>query len=173
MREFYAYTGTFDEFGMFDWTDISTTERDNTRPIVEIPATAGHDLFGYTSALSLSNHNYIEKLSSAGHLPSFVQLQYHNTTVWAYFADTELNETETDIIERLEEYPVLDEYGMCDIETEWMLEYWDDWAQGHDVDANTVITAVFDLNITVQEWNGESPYYSPEDIGRLKLELGI
>ena len=161
MREFYAYTGTFDEFGMFDWTDISTTERDNTRPIVELPATAGHDLFGYTSALSLSNHNYIAELSSAGHLPSFVQLRYHNTTAWAYFADTELNETETDIIERLEEYPVLDEDGMCDIETEWMLEYWDDWA--------SVIPAVLNL----EEWNGESPYYSPEDIERLKLELGI
>ena len=118
MREFYAYMGNFDELGMFDWTDISTTERDNTRPIVELPATAGYDLFGHTDALSLSNHNYIAKLASDGDLPSFVQLRYHNTTAWAYFADTELNETETDIIERLEEYPVLDEDGMCDIELE-------------------------------------------------------
>lgn len=160
MREFYAYMGNFDKLGMFDWTDISTTERDNTRPIVELPATAGYDPFG-SDALSLSNHNYIAELARDGDLPSFVQLRYHNTTVWAYFADTELNETETDIIERLEEYPVLDEDGMCDIETEWMLEYWDDWA--------SVIPAVLNL----EEWNGESPYYSPEDIERLKLELGI
>ena len=173
MREFHAYMGNYDQLGMFNWTDISTTERDNTRPIVELPTTAGYDLFGYTDALSLSNHNYIAELASADHLPSFVQLRYHNTTVWAYFADAELNEAETDIIERLEEYPVLDEDGMCDIETEWMLEYWDDWAQGHGIDADKVIPAVFNLDITVQEWNGESPYYAPEDIERLKLELGI
>ena len=173
MREFYAYMGNFDELGIFDWTDISTTERDNARPIVELPATAGHDLFGYTDALSLSNHNYIAKLASDGDLPSFVQLRYHNTTAWAYFADTELSETETDIVERLEEYPVLDEDGMCNIESEWMLEYWDDWAQRHDVDAGKVIPAVLNLDMTIQEWNGESPYYSPQDIERLKLELGI
>ena len=173
MREFYAYTGSFDKLGMFDWTDISTTERDNTRPIVELPATAGYDLFGYTDALSLSNHNYIAELSSDGDLPSFVQLRYHNTAVWAYFADAELNETETDIIKRLEEYPALDEDGMCDIETEWMLAYWDDWARDYDVDGDAVIPAVLNLDIEIQEWNGESPYYSPEDIERLKLELGI
>ena len=171
MREFYAHMGNYDQLGMFDWTDISTTERDDTRPIVELPWTAGYDLFGYTDALSLSNHNYIAELASAGYLPSFVQLRYHNATAWAYFADTELNETETDIIERLEEYPVLDEDGMCDIETEWILAYWDDWAQGHDVDANKVIPAAW--NLEIKEWNGESPYYSPEDIEQLKLELGI
>ena len=50
MRELYAYIGNFDKLGMFDWTDISTTERDNTRPIVELPITAGHELFGHTDA---------------------------------------------------------------------------------------------------------------------------
>lgn len=130
-------------------------------------------MFGYTDALSLSNHNYIAGLASDGYLPSFVQLRYHNTTAWAYFADVELNETETDIIERLEEYPALDEDGMCDIETEWMFAYWDDWAQYYDVDAESVIPAVLNLDLEIQEWNGESPYYAPEDIERLKLELGI
>lgn len=173
MRELYAYIGNFDKLGMFDWTDISTTERDNTRPIVELPITAGHELFGHTDALSLSNHNYIAELASAGYLPSFVQLRYHNTTVWACFADMELNETETDIIERLEEYPVLDEDGMCNIETEWTFAYWDDWAQAHDVNADAVYQAVSDLDMTIKEWNGESPYYSPEDLERLKLELGM
>lgn len=173
MRTFYVSMGIFDKLGMFDWTDISTTERDNTRPIVELSATAGRDLFGYTDALSLSNHNYIAELAGAGYLPSFVQLRYHNTTVWAYLADAELNEAETDIIERLEEYPVLDEDGMCNIETEWMFAYWDDWAQAHDVDADAVYQAVSDLDMTIKEWNGESPYYSPEDIEQIKLELGI
>ena len=164
MREFYAYMGNFDKLGMFDWTDVSTTERDDTRPIVELPATAGHDLFGYTDAVSLSNHNYIAELSSAGHLPSFVQLRYHNATVWAYFADTELNDAETDIIKRLEDYPVLDEDRMSEIESGWVDEFWQEWATEHGVAESTFWDTVHRHNIETwpMDWSGASPWYPTE-----------
>ena len=162
MRELYAYMGDFDKLGMFDWTDVSTTERDNTRPIVELPITAGNDSFGYTDAVSLSNHKYIAELSDSGELPSFVRVEYHNTAVWAYFADTELNDAETDIIRRLEDCHVLDEDRMSEIESGWVDEFWQEWAQEHGIDETVFWDTVNGARIETWplEFCGESPYYS-------------
>lgn len=141
------------------------------RPIVELDLTAGFDAYGQTSLLSMSNHNYISK--HRDELSNFVEFDYHNVTVWAYFADVELNDAEQEIVDALSRYPVLDEQGYWELEAQAINDYWTNGdglymlvgVTSKNIDnAEDVLDTINRLGIYPMEWEGDLPWYSDNDL---------
>ena len=162
-------TTNYDETGKLSWVDI--TRYGAGRPIVELDFTAGFDAYGQTSLLSMSNHNYIS--AHAHELPNFVELAYDNVTVWAYFADVELNDAEQEIVDALSRYPVLDEQGYSEMEAQAIDDYWINGdglymlvgVTSKNIDnAEDVLATIDRLGIYPREWDGDLPWYSDDDL---------
>ena len=170
MIEHIVDTTNYDKTGTLSWVDINRYGEPG-RPIIELDLTAGFDLYGQTSILSMSNHNYIS--AHADELPNFVELAYHNVTVWAYFADVELNDAENDIINTLSDYPVLDEGGYNEAKAVAIDDYWRNGdglymlvgVTSKNIDnADDVLDAINRLGIYPTEWEGDLPWYSDDDL---------
>lgn len=162
-------TTNYDETGKLSWVDI--TRYGAGRPIVELDFTAGFDAYGQTSLLSMSNHNCIS--AHAHELPNFVELAYDNVTVWAYFADVELNDAEQEIVDALSRYPVLDEQGYSEMEAQAIDDYWINGdglymlvgVTSKNIDnAEDVLATIDRLGIYPREWDGDLPWYSDDDL---------
>ena len=170
MIEHIVDTTNYNKTGRLSWLDINRYG-ESGRPIVELDSTAGVDLYWQTSIMSMSNHNYIRE--HADELPNFVELAYHNVTVWAYFADVELNDAEQEIVDALDRHPVLDEQGYEDIEMAAIEDYWRNGdglymlvvVTSKNIDnADDVLDAISRLGIYPMEWEGMFPWYSDEDL---------
>ena len=169
MIEHAVDTTNYDKTGKLSWTDIN--RYGVGRPIVELDLTASFDAYGQTSLLSKSNHNYIS--AHAHELPNFVELAHYNVTVWAYFADVELNDAEQYIIDALSGYPVLDEQGYSELEALAIADYWRNGdglymlvgvTSKNIYDAEDVLDTINRLGIYPAEWEGDMPWYSDDDL---------
>ena len=169
MIEHTVDTTSYDKTGKLSTYDVN--RYGVGRPIVELDLTAGFDLYGQTSLLSMSNHNCISK--HRDELPNFVELDYHNVTVWAYFADVELNDAEQHIIDVLSGYPVLDEQGYSEMEEQAIADYWRNGdglymlvgVTSKNIDnAEDVLDTINRLGIYPRDWDGNLPWYSDDDL---------
>ncbi len=169
MIEHTVDTTNYDSTGKLSTYDVN--RYGVGRPIVELDLTAGFDAYGQTSLLSMSNHNYISE--HIDKLPNFVEFDYHNVTVWAYFADVELNDAEQYIIDALSRYPVLDEQGYSEMEAQAIDDYWINGdglymlvgVTSKNIDnAEDVLDTINRLGIYPRDWEGNLPWYSDDDL---------
>lgn len=169
MIEHIVDTTNYDKTGKLSTYDVN--QYGAGRPIVELDLTAGFDVYGQTSLLSMSNHNYISERRDE--LPNFVEFDYHNVTVWAYFADVELNDAEQEIVDVLSGYPVLDEQGYSKMEAQAIDDYWINGdglymlvgVTSKNIDnAADVLDTINRLGIYPRDWDGNLPWYSDDDL---------
>lgn len=175
-----VHPDNFKAYGHVNWTDLrryGEIPDDGDMVIYMLPHTTGHDLFGYEDPVTIANHEYIaEMIESAeanGEETALVLVQYHNTDQWSIRDDVELEEWEVELVERLLDYPCLDEDRVCEIEVQWTAEYWDrdgshDVAREiEDVYWDDVEPVIRDVLAEVGAWpshhEGGQPIYLPED----------
>jgi hypothetical protein len=118
----------------------------------------GRDSYG-RDPLSESNYAYLE----TNYEDYLIRVSYVNVDQWAIRADAEIPESLAEILAGLEDYPVIDEGDMSQLEWDLMAEDWEDW--GRDEFRQEIANAHYVILY------GQLPYAGPRaQTGRADLD---
>lgn len=186
---YYAWRKDVERLGSIDWSSVAipgyesytsyeARHRDDDHvAVMELPTTGGIDAMGYTDACSQANFDYLTDFVGSqeanGETPALVVMHYSNQDHWGLLADVELDEFTEYEVDRLLDYPCLDEERMAEIESQAEQEFWERdgcWdvaCEIENADADDVRGVVFDILREVSAWPefepGPTPVYGRDD----------
>lgn len=124
---------------------------DRSKDIVLIPLTDGGAVTG-AEAVYEANHRALE--DSWGHLDAFTTHNGGYSLLIALFLDEEAPEDLEEVINSLDDYPVICEQTLSEIELEWMDEAWNDYGRN---DVRRLLTS--DLEEITSDADIDDAYY--------------
>lgn len=124
------YGEDWQKYGPSHVFEVVNNYRTDGRDIIALNHTHANDTFGYDDPVTTANYRVLYDRWS--HLEGLSRGPWSNCDVIALELDSEAPSDLTDVLDGLEDYPVIDEESWSEVEQEFIRDHWDSYGR-HDV----------------------------------------